>query len=743
MIVADLAATATIGASPWPGLPASVLVAGDAGLPASVALDWSVPAALAGSARQVVGLRVLLDGVEIPAHEILSIDVGPLQIDNLMHPWTVETPIPSPFGSPSLYRGAPPGQRRVDIEGIYLTPTGVHYVRLLSGGLVDNAQLTRDEAGRKIGRYQGLSSGARYDRILAEYSRPPGHGLPRGRVIGETAALAGWTAQSLAPGGRMDKEIVITANDSWTATDLELAEIDGRALTEDSFGNLTNPIDGYNPSRPVDLVLGLGQLTGSQSATAPGDIVTRVTVTGTQQVTRDACGRRTVQQEAISKSIYAPRVAVYQQNGAGTLLTTGLVQDAASLRVTGKTLSVREYACDTLLAERAYTYGFYNPLAVRYKVTDAAGTLSPVAGVYLYEGAAGDDTMAYRWERERLVLIGYTETVYSYDDQGFLVNVTTRKDFLHFAGAALLFRPDTTVGWNEADWITNRLLLGNRSGVSGSSADPAAYTEHMPREVPGNDYLGLAPGQEREREVVTYDNLVTETLGGILVGYVQRETTQRYSYFAPQGGLWQFAGGEGRSMETERLALYEEESVDYLPEEGDGSHGEVRTLSREGQVSEVSVQHGLDGFLPPAQRSLDLVPPASSYGSPEDAANGLPASRGESAPIEAEVIDYALESFHPRNEARISNQWIETPAEGQALGTREIREGSAYEVAIELAGANFMLRPGHRLQTPGIADLLADAASPADLMDVYVRVVGWPRRGTTILTELEGRSYPA
>ncbi len=746
MIVADLAATVTVGASPWLGLPASVLVAGESGLPASVALDWSVPAALAGTARQVVGFRVLLDGVEIPPHQILSIDPGPLRIDNLVHPWTVETPFPSPFGSPSAYKGAPPGLRRVDIQGIYLTPTGIHYIPIITGGLVDNAQLTRDAEGRKVGRYQGLSSGARYDRILAEYGRPPGHGLPRGRVIGELASLAGWTAQSLAPGGRMDKEFAVTANDSWAGSALELAEVDGRTLTEDSFGNLTNPVDGYNPSRPVDLVLGLGQLTGGQSVTPPGDVVTRITVTGTQQITRDACGRRTVQQEAISKSIYAPRAAVYQQNGAGTLLTTGLIQDAAALRVTGKTLTIREYACDTLLAERVYTYGWYNPLAVRYKVLDAAGNVSAENGVFLYEGEEDDDTMAYRWPRERFVLIGYTESVYGYDEDGFLVTVTTRKDFPHFISAALKSRPNTTVGWEDANWITGRLLLGNRSGVRNAGAvDPSAYTEHMPREIPGNDYAGLSAGQEREREVITYDNLVTETPGGLLVGNVQRQTTARYTYHAPQGGLWQYAGDEGKSVEWERLALYEEEAMDYLPEDGDGSHGEVRTITREGKTVEVNVERGLDGYLPAATRSLDLTPPASSYANATDAANALPASRAETAPIEAEVIDYALESFHPRNEARISNQWIENPVEGQAVGVREMREGSAYEISVELAGANFLVRPAWRIQVPGIADLLDDAASPADLTDLYVRSVSWPQRGAPygpIVTEIEGRSYP-
>jgi hypothetical protein len=746
MIVADLAAAVNIGASPWPGLPASVLVPGDAGLPASVALDWSVPAALAGTARQVVGFRVLRDGVEIPPHLILSIEPGPLRIDNLVHPWTVETPIPSPFGSPSAYKGAPPGLGRVDIQGIYLTPTGIHYVPIITGGLVDNAQLTRDAEGRKIGRYQGLSSGARHDRILAELYRAPGHGLGRDRVIGEAAALAGWTAQSLAPGGRMDKEIAITANDSWAATCLELAEVDGRTLTEDSFGNLTNPIDGYNPSRPVDLVLGMHQLGGSQNVTPPGDIVTRITVTGTQQITREACGRRTTEQPSFSKSNYAPRVAVYQQNGAGTLLSTGLVQEDASLQITGRTLSVREWACDTLLAERVYTYGYYNPLAVRYKVLDATGNVSAENGVFLYEGEAGDDTMAYRWPRERLVLIGYTESIYGYDEDGFLVTVTTRKDFPHFIGAALKSRPNTTVGWEDADWITGRLLLGNRSGVrNAATVDPSAYTEHMPREVPGNDYAGLSPGQEREREVITYDNLVTETPGGLLVGNVQRQTTQRYTYHAPQGSLWQYAGEEGKSVEWERLALYEEEALDYLPEEGDGSHGEVRTVSREGKAAEVDVQHGLEGYLPAATRSLDLTPAASSYANATDAANALPASRSETAPIEAEVIDYGLESFHPRNEARISSQWAETPEELQAIGVREIREGSAYQISIELAGANFLIRPGHRIQAAGIADLLDDDASPADLTDVYVDAVGWPQRGAPygpIVTELEGRSYP-
>lgn len=723
MILFELDGAVTVAPPATPPLGVDLQLASDppTGLAIDFTLDLTPAAEASPTSLQRVGWVVRVDGVEVPGHLLGAISVSE-SLDNLLLAWTIEAPAPCPpFG-------ARPDKRRVDIFGAYLTSTGLHLVPKVTGGIVDNVNRSRDAAGRAVSRYEGVSSGGRYDGRIVEYSRPPGHGLNRSAVIGELASNAGWSLRSLAPGGRMDKEIVVGKEDSWAAVALDLAATDGRTLLEDPYGNLENPVDGYDPNRPVDLVLKLVQLTGTQTAAANGDVVTRVTVTGTQQITRPGTTRRVEIQTVISKSVYAYQVAASAQNSDGSLSSTGLSTPAATLQVTGKVITVRELDGDTLVSEQVFTYSPYNPLAARYAL-HADGTVDKVAGVFLYAGAApGDDAMAYRWQQEQLALTGYAETIPRYDERGLLVESVTRKDEPFLRRAAVMARPDTSTPWTDPDlWIAGRLVLGNRSGV-------ISYSESMPYAVPGNQYLGLGAGQEKVREVTTYTN--TDD------GYVQSQRLETWEYFAPAGSLWQFAGEEGRSQEAETFGLHEVEETFYVASAADNSHSVVRILAREGQVVESEVTDGQEGHGPAAERRLDIVPPADSFATPEEFAAAVAASRFETAEIGAEEIDWTLEATHERRDETVSAEWAETPEECRILARRLLRESSAWTVELQLAGANFYLRPAMRVRTPAVADLVDDALSPDALVDVYLRDVD-TSGDEPILSNLRGRYYPA
>jgi hypothetical protein len=737
VIVASLFGTATFEPSSAPQLTATLQLDTDAesSLALDLELDLSVPQEIAGPGVQRCGYLIKLDDGVIAAHEWVSCGVS-MDIGNFTPRWTAEMPLPSPFGSIAEHRGAPPGLRRVSIYGVYVTGTGIHLIPLVTDGQVDSApHYMRD--GQKMAAYEGGGSALRYDRRVVEYSRPPGHGLNRGVVAAEVARLAGWTRVSIAAGGRMDKEFLVTAEDDWTDRCAELLQTDGLTLLEDGAGNLVSVVDGYDPGRPVDLVLSLVDIGPDvDPVSASGDILTRVTVTGAAQVIREDCERHTVSQKVTSFAPYAPKTALFVQNSVG-FGTTGLTQPTATLRKVSEVETLTEYECDTPVAERVFSRGWANPLAVRYEQQADGSRVKAAPTVYLYEGATeGDDAMAFEWQQERFVLTGYQETRHFFDERGFRAQTVTRKATPLFQKASLKERSDTGVAWDLADFSFPRLLLGNGSGVwNGSAADPRRFFERMPNLSPTH---GLVPGRETEIEVVDYE--VTDS------GYKLGEVRRRSTFFAPAGSLYQYAGEDGRGIEIEEFGEYEFEAVAYVAALGDTSHTRVRSLFREGQLAEGPIiEEGLEGYLPAAERRLDIAPPADSFDTEEQAEAAVAASRYETAEIGAEVIDWTLEALRGRNEApAVAARWAETEEECHAIGQRIIREGAAVSLGITLAGANFLIRPGWRLQIVGIADLIfAAAVSPYEPVDLYVRSVGWPMAGPDgpITTEVSGRAY--
>lgn len=717
MILASVQAVATIAGAPFPGaLALARVAAGSADL--SVTIDpapllAALPARSTGR-RQIVGFILRIDGVEVPRSRWagdcdVTLALAPLQR------WTLSGPLPGPFGSARTYLGAAPGGRRIDISGLYVTPSGPFEIPLVTNGIVDSETREQRPDGTLVVTITGADASARYDHRLVDYTEAPGQGLARAAVVREILRLAGAASADIRLIGTVNHEVQIVKQEPFSAAQ-PIAEVEGHGLGSDRYGNLRSAVAGYDPGRRVALVLSDRDiLRGASRGEVPGDLYTRLVLTGSQTVL--SAGQRTTTQVDLGYSLYAPKQAAFVQNSDGSLSSLSPAAIVPGLILTSMVKTVSGYAGDTLLWQEVTTWAYWNQEVARY-VLHADGTVEWLSGglygnIYLYAGAAANDNSpAYHLAREQFLIVGRQRTVYTYDARHYLVRTETQKDMPFLRLAAVQQRSSVSTSWESAGFILGRLLTGNRAGVDNGGATPGL--EALPDQTSGGVFGVLVP-----REISTVEETVTDD------GYVTRRVTTTTAYAAPDGALYRYADGKDRSTLDEILTETVRAEISYSSSGADAGHLETTLTYQNGALVSQDGPNLRDGFLPAATKDLSADP----------------AARQKGQPFELEEIDYVREGIRPRCESVVSNPWIETPEEAQAFLRRMLREDAGIAVTVQTP-VNFLVDPDWLVRLDlKTFDLLGDGTpQPIDLHNLIVNHVS-PGPDGPHLTTITGRCY--
>src|SRR6185436_13742548 len=120
----------------------------------------------------------------------------------------------------------------------------------------------------------------------------------------------------------------------------------------------------------------------------PGDPVTDVTLTGTEQIVRDTtdapCGITSKDRKIVISAPYAPLYAAHQDTGC---VVTPFSQVEARTMVTTISLTSQEFYCGILKRQLSQTYGCYNPQRSRYRWDSSSPPVSTCLSTSVDPGA--------------------------------------------------------------------------------------------------------------------------------------------------------------------------------------------------------------------------------------------------------------------------------------------------------------------------------------------------------------------
>lgn len=598
-----------------------------------------------------------------------------------------------PLGPPEAYYGAPPGKARIDIDAGYVGPDGLTWVRLVTGGIVDNSPAS---IGRTNSRtISGTGTRGRYDKALATLTLTPGHGLARNDVVRRVLQAAGVPASRIAVGvgGRRCYKGVqlVDANalswiDGYLAPAVaELAEErDGRFVVRSKLPrSAAAPVDWT--FREVDIAAA----TEIQETSAQ-DGPTCVRITGTKQITRDDDGQRT---ETVVVETWDPNNppvrAAWRQSTGGTLSavtsTTPTPWDSRGWLVSRVTTQ-QVFQGDTLVLKRVTTEGRYNPLVWRYGLATDGSIASYNSGFLIASDAVADDgNLLYAFVEERFGALSQETTRPEYDERGFKVGETRRVSKYLLRYRSVQDRVDSSFPWDAEDYHAGLRVLGNGDGVvedEGFAGDFAGS---------GAENRGPAKRHTLASGYVEGDSTVFEVTDD---GYVTSQTRTAEGYARRPGVTERYNGGEESSDAQDSRRELIRTRTTYSGNQR-GSHlvvtQEFDLLRGGGPVT--TTEEG-KGDRPAAERSLDLVDPAwLETHSEDDLTYAKAASHFESQPIKSRRCAPALAAVREPWELTTSSEWAEDTDELDAEADYEIRRGCVAEVQVQLAAANPLVRP--------------------------------------------------
>lgn len=649
---------------------------------------------------QEVGLEVDVNGLAVPLAEVLSIEVD-RDWSRPTQSWGFSMPLAESaarFGSPYDRVGPGMGKQEVDVSGVCRTSTGTHRFPLIRGGLVDNSQRRAGAAGY-VEQFNGGDKGARRDRRNVTLVLPPGHGLYRDRIIRDVYALAGETAFRLERMRQAHKEVQLV---DAAAPDLpaELAATEGRALFYDRSGALTNPKIGIRGNKPILLTLEEGDLLliADVESSHPGDVITDVTLTGTEQVVREpeeACGLETKPpQEVVIFGLYTPWHATYSQ-GSGCALTDldpvlVPLPDDTPISRTRTTIVER---CGVVVMEVVEVFGWKRIETARYQY-GAAGALNCRGGVFLDSDATvngSEPAFAQSFERPD-ILLSRSVTRHYYDKAGFGFSgnhLTTDSEH------KLVTRAGTT-GYRLGSVTTTDAWYQIRKALK--VAVPGTPWEEID---PTNGLLvtGSGEGVAEASEVFRRVGKQVEVVDSDADGYIEAEIVYDYGYTLRPGTGYQFAGGDTFASQTEAFGLRGWQQTSYLSVLGEGGHVAVTTqFVYDGTSPKVAggQKESRDGARPAVDR---IQPEGEDAFDPvlfetdeerEEARNARPT---ESRQIKVRMSAPSLLATHEPREIKTSLPWAENIEDLAEAAAHIIRQSCRHAIVFTTP-PNFALKEG-------------------------------------------------
>lgn len=147
---------------------------------------------------------------------------------------------------------------------------------------------------------------------------------------------------------------------------------------------------------------------------APEEAPSRWVIHATATIDVDEQGVETITTRVEVKELYAPLVALEQQNSDGSITSTGLSSSPSALHTTSLVIFKEVRRGERVLETQQLEYGFYARSAARL-VTNTSGP-GTAGGGFNYQSVNILEDGRFVWEsRERFRLIGQRKTVFTYD----------------------------------------------------------------------------------------------------------------------------------------------------------------------------------------------------------------------------------------------------------------------------------------------------------------------------------------
>ena len=655
--------------------------------------------------EQVLGrIKVEIDGSELWARETLSF-FEVTEADDGAVAWSFGVPYfnvadtdlddsgPSPKTPPffdpllpwdatepdsiSHFHGPPPGGASVDVSIVIPSGSGTQEYPLVTDGLVENSELLISEDGA-IMTVNGTGPMQRLDRKAVSLEIPAGHGMTLGEmvtwVMEETRDQNAddWdyslptipTFFVVDENGTLDERRrykLIQATDS-PGIDLaqSLLEIVGHRLILDREGAwlLNRTFDDGGTAAWSFAVKDLLSSEGfAIQPNADGPPV--VVFTGTEQIVSDDIdGLITKRTEVYITGPHTRlRPEFYISDTSGGLTATGYTDYTA----TGISYYERHddtYQGDTLVKRlSSYTQQNVNPEYRAASISDSAGTLSYVTGLYLYDGEgyvsnlhAGISWRAFQGDIEDFI---YEDL---FDDGRMFLTAKVLRKFSRY-------NPRKATQNSDDTWRTSVYVLWNGEGVqytsdSWSADKPSLFS------------------QETIQYVINADGFIEQ----------EKKTMQGANYLQPGTTYW-FADGRSSSVTGEDWGTLWVERTIYSVI-GD-AHTKTITLQEHGRVVKTTVERG-EGYLPAAAMMSSVKPDELADGTPLP--NSKWASPGDSDGFEVIYEDETLLLHRPRWEERISNEIVADEDEGLVYARRHLRDRATIPVLFSIP-YNPLIRP--------------------------------------------------
>lgn len=616
----------------------------------------------------------------------------------------------SPFGDPYALLGPPTGIKPVDFYGVYRSATTgtVYRFPLLLDGIVDN--VTRDSGtGGHIESYEVLDAMARYSRVPITIIFATGHGLPRGRMTKKIYELAGETQFALEDGNRAYKEAQFVDSDA-VADGQEVNDVEGRIVRRNRTGYLVNP-KLYDPDKTAVQTIDEEDIlaTSSVRVTFPGDAITEVTATSTEQihsdVADDACGAVTGAPVKVETyRVFAVPEERFWQNNDGSLTTLSSTTTSKS-QIYAMTWTRKTTRCGVTVREESESWAYYNPAAARkYWSTGSSdwlplnyGGTPPGNGVYIgADGTPGGDEDAFQKQRAFWTPIGRTAKNYYYDADGWVAPLNSYDSSNHLAGSGLQtgkYLGSLTYGYG---WYNVRSAIKEQPLVA------LSFDELDP--IPNVKRTGAGEAVSAAYETFQLTQVVVELVNssnkfdgdGELIpnGYIESTETDTWAYaITPTGNAYQYSDGSLSGDATQQFVGVNSEVTVYTSL-AENQHTETVITTKLGEAPETQSTTGLEG-APPA---IDCLPGYEPYDpgtnlTTEEQAFAVDANPGETRPIKATVSAAELLLTHLPSTKKTSYPYAEDINELAAAATEVIRESLVIKVDLTLA-ANFPLAEG-------------------------------------------------
>lgn len=553
-------------------------------------------------------------------------------------------------GDPFTALGPPLGIQEINAYGVLYRRSDAKTYRfpLLLRGLIDNMERESSPTGGHFDTYECHDAAARYARVPVTIIFPPGHGLPRLRMVRKIFALAGETHFALDDGGKpgwAERQFIDAPP---LDASQEILDLENRVVRWDRFGNVVAP-KMWDPDKLSVATFTEADILAISSARLrfPGDVITEVTATGTEQVHSagdPVCGEVSEPPlEVETRATFSPFVATYRQNIGGTLTSLGYTAEPREQRET-LTITRRIKRCGTLVREETATFQHYNPVAARYQQSGVSRVaLECQLGA---DGTVGgsEDAFLYVWAPWSMV--GFVRTNHYYHAESYGGPLNPDPDRSELFGVLAYITGDTPSGVYLGK-ITDSFSFYNRRTATKQRVSPTDVFDTLDP-INGVRFTGAGDTVIGLFEVFQRTSRVIEVVRSEH-GYQKSATAYAYGYAVdPRGSEYQFSDGALSDAQHEIELMLQREGTTYAFGSAENTHDETTVAWTLGQSPKTATSTALAGG-PPAAEYLPGYSPdydPSAFMSAEDQEFAETARDDETRPIKVTVSADGLLTTH-------------------------------------------------------------------------------------------------